>query len=377
MATFTIDQETTVLYENTRTDMLKRMLQKETSDLEGFVTVVPNAHGDYHKFPFISKSELTARTELDEDIKAEEMKYNIRGIKPLMMQKWHKLLPDHDNFTAGLPITCTNVINELKPALARAKDEIIMGTITDINPDSPTVGEYVIRKHDSFDGSADDGNPLKMGTTSGYFGDAYAGKTGDVKIALPFQPYIDNTGLVTTYDEYDETAMLDLKKSNVVPVNYTGTGTSAMCGWTLEKFILAYEMLQARYAVKRGTIVHAITHRQAAEILRNEKFQNVLFGNQVLKSGLLDGLFGIKFLVTDCLPLIPIGNDKYARGCPIWVVEDLVFSVWDNAQFHLRPQPGKVNTVYVGTTFALGAGRLREESCVTMLCDEGFKPKGA
>lgn len=373
---FAIDQTTTVLFENTRTRMLKEVLQKTTSDLSGYATVLPNSNGDYVKVPFISNSKVKGRTQRHEDIVATELTYNVRGIKPLLYSDWHKLSKDDPHFMRDLPITCTNVVNQIRPAIERAKDENLMGTILDESGGSPTEGEYIIRTSTTVDGGATDGSPYKMGTTTGIFGDAYIGKTGEAKASLPLQPYIDNTGLTTNYDEYDETVALDFKKSNVVPVNYTGTGTSALTGWTLEKFILLHEMMQARYATRRGQIVHAITHRQAADILRNEKFQNVLFGNQVLKTGLIDGLFGIKFLVTDCLPIVDIGSGKYARACPCWLVEDLAFSVWDNARFQIREPQEKEDTVLVGAQFGMGSGRLREETVIVMMCDEGFKGKG-
>ena len=379
MSAFTIDQPTTILFEASRTDMLNRMLQKEVSDLAGYATILPDCTGDYHKLTFGSNTELVGRTDFDEVIKAEEMTYNVRGIKPLMYERWHKFLPEKTNFMRNFPLTTTNVVNELRPALERAKDFNLMGTIVDTKKSSPTEGEVIVRKHNTYDESAENGNPMKMGATSGYFGDAYAGKTGDASIELPMQPYVDGTGLVTKWDEYDESVALDMKRSNVVPVNYVPSGSATPSGWTVDKFILVYEMLQARYANKRGTIVHAITHRQAAEILRNEKFQNLLFGNQVLKTGLMDSLFGIKFLVTDTLPLVNIGDGgspKWVRACPTWCVEDLVFGVWDDAEFHIRQPQDRVKTVYLGCTFAMGSGRKREESCITMLCDEGFKPKG-
>ena len=366
------------MYEKTKTTQLKTALQKTSSDIQAYARPVEGCNGKMWQLPFVGTTEVNDRTTRHQDIVADELALGQRNMRPRLFEKFLAWSTDDPKFLAGLGFNTTTMVKELGNAANRAKDPVLMGTCLDKNTSSPTQGEYIIQKHNTMFTDAVNGSPYKAGTTGGLLGPNYVGEDGLIEtVELPFQPYIEGRGLIEKYTDYTESTFVDLRRTNVIPVNFTLSGTPGNpTGLNEEKVIAGMNALKARYAT--GTICLGITYKQVIDLMTNEKLQNILYGHQVLKNGLPESLMGVRLVITDSLPLVNIGTSaapKYVRVCPMWVAEDLIYGVWENARFHMKQPDPKIDTLWVGVTFGLGASRTREETVVSILCDEGFAPK--
>lgn len=368
-----LDQSIVDMYERSRTKVFVEELQKEVSDLEGLCDRVNPEKGDYYQVPYSGSTEMGFRTQRYEQIEASELKYGRRGMRPVLMEKWLKMSTDDELFLQNLPINLTQMAKELSKAASRMKDEILMGTCRSTAADA-TKGDYIVRTATTIEADAEDGSPYKAGTTSGIFGDVYVGRFGDSHVSLTNQPIVDASDTpITEYTDYTAASVLNLKKTNVIPVNYVKSGTPAVSGFTLEKFLTARQALKARYA--KGTICLALTHRQALDMLTDEKLQNKDYGFNILNSDVLGNILGVKILVTDTVPLVNVGSagtPKWVRACPMWITDDIMYGVWQDAKFQIRQPSMYVDKIITGVTFGMGAARKREETVVCIHCDEGI-----
>ncbi|WP_354832391.1 phage capsid protein [Akkermansia muciniphila] len=364
------------MYEKTRTQQLIEELQQKMSVLTPFAQVIHGCNGDMYQLPAIGSTELNRRTQRMQDIVATELKFGLRNMRPQLFEKFLKWSTDDEKFLASLPINATTMVTQLTNAAERVKDDVLLGTCVDLDESSDTYGEHIIQTPTSIMPDAEDGSPYKGGATGGLLGDNYVGKGGYEKEALPQQPYVRGEGLITTWDELTDDFDIDTKKTNVVPVNYTPEGTLTPSGITIDKLLFAKTCMQARYALNGGgTLCMGITSQQAFEMMRMEKLQNIDYGFQALKTGFVSPLLGIRFLITDSLPLVNVGTasaKKYVRVCPMWRSEDLIYGIWEDAKFHMRQPDTSIDTLLAGVTFGMGAARTREETVLSIHCEEKF-----
>ena len=364
------------MYERTRTQQLIEELQQKVSVLTPFARVIHGCNGKMYQIPAVGSTELNRRTTRMQEIEATELEFGVRNMQPQLFEKFLKWSTDDEKFLANLPINATTMVTQLTNAAERVKDDVLLGTCVDMDEDSDTYGEHIIQTPTSIMADAVDGSPYKGGTTGGLLGDNYVGDMGSEKEALPQQPYVRGEGLVTTWDELTEDLDIDTKKTNVVPVNYTPEGTLTPSGITIDKLLFAKTCMQARYALNGGgTLCMAITPQQAFDMMRLDKLQNIDYGFQALKTGFVSPLLGIRFLITDSLPLVNVGSSsakKYVRVCPMWRSEDLVYGIWENAKFHMRQPDNYIDKLLAGVTFGMGAARTREETVISIHCEEKF-----
>lgn len=376
MANFILDQDTVDMYQNTRSDMFMEALQQKISKLEPFATRIDMQKGKYFRIPYVGKAELKPRTQRFQPIEADEMDYGWRGIKPGLFSSWKKMSTDDPLFLNDLPITLDLFVRELGKAVERAKDLVLLGTTLDTGASSHTKGEYIIKKYNTVDSSATDGSPYKDGTTGGLFGDNYGGETGATKYSLPQMVRLrGETDVVSSNDEYtgESTTPIDTKLTNVVPFNYVPTGSLAASGITIEKILFALLCLQDRDAIESGEqVCMAITPKQQMELMMIEKLQNKNYGFDQLKTGFISSFLGVKFIVTPKLPLVKVNATKWVRACPIWVQKDLIYATPQSVRFQLGEDPTTEDTMRAGVKFGMGAARTREETFISIHCDEGF-----
>lgn len=189
-------------------------------------------------------------------------------------------------------------------------------------------------------------------------------------VNLPMQPVVlGATTPISKYTDYVESSVLNLRKTNVIPVNYVESGTPKLSGWTPGKLTAAVTAMRARK--KTGRLALAVTPQQALNILNDEQMRNMLYGHQVLKDGMPDSILGVKLLVTDHVPLVNVGG-RWCRACPLWAVDDLIYAIWEDVRFEVRQPQHLKSTIYAGATLMWGATRRREESFITIMCDEGI-----
>ena len=364
------------MYAKTRTLTFVQELQKKTADLEGKCKLVNAGNGKMYQLPLHGTVEMGFRQKRKEEISSTELSYAYRNMLPLLMSKWLDYSTDDPLFLANLPINVTNGAKELANAAARMKDQILMGTWRDMVEGSPTYGEYVVRKHNTVHSGATDASPYKGGTTSGIFGDVYAGELANERISLPMQPVLMGAAEpVATHSDYKSGSVLNLRLTNVIPYHFVKSGTPKGSGLTLEKMAAAIQCFAARYA--NGTKYIAITPQQALDIMTDEKFQNKLYGHCVIVNGLPASIMGVNVVITDTVPLVNVGTTeapKFVRACPMWVGEDLIYGMWQNMEIRIRQRDDMEDLLQVGARLGMGCARQREETFITIHCDEGFTP---
>lgn len=371
-----IDQSLVDTYEDKYTSMIQYQLEQTRSKLDPFVTVIGDAQGELYRLPTtVGSTELNRMEKRFQEARPEELAFGQRWMSQSYFEKflhWSTLDPD---FLVHLPVNSSMFVKALGDAVQRAKDYEVLGTVRDTNPNSPTYKHVIVREVDTLYTDAVDGSPFKGGSTGGYFGDAYVGKRGEQKLGLPQQPMLVNgTAPIETYTQFTKGSQLDYEKSNVVPVNFVSSGSLAISGLTIDKLMAVGEMAMSRFM--EGELIMAITPKQVADLRREEKLQKQDYGFQSLRTGWVQELFGIKFVVTPAVPIVNVGTTaapKWVRACPVWRKSDLWYGTWSSSKFHMRPPTGKViDEMLVGVTMGIGAARTREESCITVHCDEAL-----
>ncbi len=374
-----LTQSVIEMYEKTRTKMLREQLQKTTSVVAPYAQVVHGCNGKMYEFPFVGMTELNYRDSRMQEIDATELEFGKRFMKPNLFEKFLKFSTDDEKFLAGLPVNSTTMVTQLAHAAARAKDPLLLGTCLCVDNSSPVKGQYIIMP--SGGGvflDPTDGSPYKAGSTGGLLGDNYVGDMGTEKAVLPMQPYLMSGGLTTTYlTQYtgEASTALDFKRTNVIPCNWSEDGTATNTGLTVEKILAVIQAFEERYGFSGGRkLCMAITPRQKRELIQDERMQNKDFGFQALKTGCVNELLGIHFLVTDAVPMVNVGTagaPQWVRACPVWRPEELLYGVWEDAKFYLRKPDTYIDKMLVGVTLGLGACRTREETVLTVHCWEG------
>ena len=370
-----LDKSVVEMYQESRVKQFIEALEQETADLPQYATVERVGNVKVHLVPTSGTRELGHRQARKEEIAATENLYGWRAMRPIIMDDWAELNTLDPHFLDGLPINLTNIARMQGKAAGRAKDGILAGTCVCGDKTSPVYGEMVIRKYNTIQEDAENGSMFKGGTTSGIFGTAYAGEFGDVGIDLPLQPTVmGSVNPIEVYTQYTASTALNLRTTNVIPVNYVETGSPIVSRWTPGKLTAAITAMRARKVT--GALALMVTPQQALDILNDEKMRNMLYGHQVLKNGLPSDILGVHLLVSDHVPLVDIGGGRWARACPMWAVDDLVYGMWEDVRFEVRQPEHMKSTIYAGATLMMGATRRREESFITILCDEGIVVSG-
>lgn len=343
--------------------------------LEQFSKRLANCTGEYIKFQSRGTTTIGRRKQRHEKIVWDELLLGQRRIYPVSFAKALGLSKDDEIFKGGLPITLQTLHDALTEAAAPQVDRVFLGVEYDDNKNNCVIAaagtEHSPYKNDGSDGV---NTVVHSGHFGGIMNTMFAGQDGTTQIALPQQPMI-NGSLAANYAAYS--ASLDglgLKDTNVIPVNYAKDGTPVDSGLTIEKLRAARMSMVLRHAVSANeTICMAITPWQMDNLLSLEKLQNADYGFQTLKTGELNTFLGIKFLVTVDVPIVNIGTTdapKWVRACPMWVQRDVGFGIWKNVEYDITNLPDYWDTVIAKLQFSYGAGRLREESMMTVHCAE-------
>lgn len=365
-----LDQSVVQMYQSSRGKQFIEELEQETADLPQFAVVEKVGNVKVHLIPESGTREMGFRKARKEEIVATENEYGWRAIRPVIMDDWAELNTLDPHFLEGLPINLTNVAKQQARAAARAKDAILAGTCVCGDTKSEVYGEVIVRNYNTVMEDAEENSMFKGGTPSGIFGSAYRGEYGDQAIVLPMQPVVMGASTpISKYTDYVESSVLNLRKTNVIPVNYVESGTPKLSGWTPGKLTAAITAMRARK--KTGQLALMVTPQQALNILNNEQMRNMLYGHQVLKNGLPDSILGVRLLVSDHVPLVNVGG-RWCRACPLWAVDDLIYAIWEDVRFEVRQPENYKSTIYAGATLMWGATRRREESFITIMCDEGI-----
>lgn len=366
-----LDQSTVQMYQTGRTDQFIEALEQKTAELVNYAVVEKVGNVEMHKIPVDGTREMRYRQSRDEKISGDEDVYGWRTMRPIMLQDWDPIYTDDRLFLDNLPINLTRIATKQGHAAGRAKDGILMGTCVNGDSSSPLYGEMIVRTSTTVQEDARTHSPYKGGTTSGIFGTAYSGKFGDQPVELIQQPMVmGSLTPLTKFSDYNSSCVLNLRTTNVIPVNFVPSGTPAVSRLTPAKIKAAIAAHRARKS--QGQLAMAITHQQALDLMESEEFKNILYGHQVLKEGLPDSIMGVKLLITDYVPLVPVGDGRWVRSCPMWAINDLCYGIWDDAKFEIRQPEENVARIWAGAMLTMGCTRRREETFICIHCDEGI-----
>ena len=351
-------------------------ITQPTAGLAQFAPRLTDCTGEYIQMQSIGAAgEFTRRKQRHEKKMATEPNLGRRRIYPVAFGKTLKMSKDDFTYKGGLPITLNTLHSLLNKSAAPVSDRVFLGVQYDENLRNCVVASLTDGSpywNDASDGINTDEHD---GQPGGIMGPNKAGQTGDKTMELPKHPLINGV-LATAYDDYKtDLAGLDLKDTNIIPVNYMNDeGTVVDSGMTIEKLQAARLSLILRHAISPNTIVNmAVTPWQIMDLVKLDKLQNSLYGFQSLKDGWISELLGIRFHVTADVPIVNIGTTeapKYVRACPMWLTEDVEFGIWKNPEFEIEKLSGYWDTMLVSLQFAYGAGRKREETVIIVHCDE-------
>ena len=331
-----------------------------------------NVEGEYLKLQTLGSADaIQRRKQRHETIVWEELTYGERLIAPVAFGKALALSKDDFTYKGKLPLTLNTLHDALEAVARPVADRVFLGVVYDedkqecvIAPDGNEISPY---QNDGSDG-------VNLVTHDGHYGGIlgtmHTGKNGATKVKFPTHPFI-NGAEATDYAQYKtDLSKLNLKKTSVIPVTYAKDSDPVESGLTLEKIRAARLAMVLRHAITANeTVCMAITPWQMEDLLTLQKMENKDYGFGSINTTSLNSFLNVKFLVTVDVPIVNIGG-KWVRACPMWVQRDVGFGIWKNIEFGVRELPDKWDTVLATAQFSYAAGRMREESVMTIHCAE-------
>lgn len=306
------------------------MIQQDTEIVKPFVSIHPNCSGKAVEMPYYGNTSMREYSGRFQKIEWSEMKFGKRTIRP---RKFYSAIPleeDDKKDMDTLTFTSANVMSEQRKALARMNDEVIFG----VTKDSVT-GLYRVRTQ------AD-------GVCGGILAPNYVGDDG------------------ATIEELD----IAEGSFNVIPVDYVTKGTKTATGMLIDKIILLrarYQMIDMFKAGRGEEIVVAISPAQHMDMILWQQSQSRDYGFQSLVKGEVNEFLGVKFLVTNMLPLDKEGN----RMCVAWLKSRVKFGIWRDAEFRIAPREELVGLrEQVMLKASSGATRMDKDTVFLMPCKE-------
>ena len=157
---------------------------------------------------------------------------------------------------------------------------------------------------------------------------------------------------------YDNMVNVAFSASQIIP----GSGK----GLTIEKLILAREMVDAAEIAPGEERYMAVTSKQISNLLGDTKVTSVDYANiKALVYGEVDTFMGFKFKRLESLPKVAA-----VRQCFAWVKSGLHFATWDSLSINVTLRADKRNTWQLYARGTMGATRTQEKKVVQIDCQE-------
>ena len=354
-------------------------ITQQSAHLTQAATIVPG-QGEFIKMQTRGTLSVGRRKHMYELKDPKEMQVGERRFHPVYFGGAGRISQDVLDREGGLAITIATLQDALMEASAPCPDRVLLGTepaekASRITMDGNCVicaeTDKSIYKNFSATDDAD------MGTPQGIMGVNLTGKNGEIPEALPQQPVI-NGELADGYDDYaTDLGGLNYRKTNVIPVNFTLSGTPTDTDLTIAK-LQAIPLFYGERNVAVGTQYYmAITPKQAHALITCKELNSFDYGFQLMKDGYnnryLTSLLGITFLITPDVPLVDInpgGTPKWVRACPVWRKQDVEFATWSALKTEIEKVPLSYDEWVASVQFAYGAGRRRLNTILTVHCAE-------
>lgn len=368
-----LDNEFVQMVRETYRPQLITALQDTETVVQQFFTTIPGT-GKQVVMDGIGTTEMVPRQHrLEQKQLDTELLYGRRCLHGNMWRSTLVKSNDDDLTRAAFAANIADFIGEQRNALTRIYDATALGTVY-----SEELRDYIIKP--AYDPSANPTDPTAMfyknSAGEGLMGTNWTGENLNIPEKLPMQPVLADGSIATSYTDFDTADNIDYAKSNVIPSLFVRTGTPTASGLTLEKIMTAGIMLESRHAMTSGEMYcMAITPQQKADLIMMDKLQNGQYGFQSIKNGMVSELLGIKFLVTNKVPIVNVGTEEdphYVRACPVWRPKDAVFATWMNPKFDVVEHKESYYDLISSTVqVAIGAARKRVENVLTVHCEEG------
>lgn len=364
---YTIPEE----YKPTWDDGIITAITQQSAGLTSVAKQV-SPNGEYHEMTTRGGLTIDERKSRHEDKPdGQELKMGNRRFYPNMFAATAWLSRDDFKLKGRLPLALGDLRDALKDAAQPLPDRVLLG-VTD--PSTAHKGNTLIASAET--GNQGEKSPYG-GIRQGIMGINWTGLHGTEKEYLPQQPIIGDA-LATSYADYASSMDgLDLAKTNVIPVNYSLSGTPEDTGITYEKLLaLRLALMQRHIMTGHEEFCMAITPMQLIQMQNSEMFKNALYRDalQLQADGTyIHSMLNIRFKVTVDVPIVNIGtssNQKWVRACPVWRASSVMFGTWSNPEYELEKLQRKYDTVECTVQFAYGAGRRRLEDVLTMHCYE-------
>lgn len=183
-------------------------------------------------------------------------------------------------------------------------------------------------------------------------GTAYSGQTGQTAVAFP--------------------------SSQVIPIDYVESGSTANSNLTIGKLRKVVDMLKTAEAVEEDELINGVVAQsQLTALLRTTEVTNQDFNSvKALVEGKVDTFMGIKFTRTQKTQL-DSGNGGHgsttsgtSRHCVFFPVRGMLMALAQDIMTRVTERADKNYAVQVYVNGSFNATRMWEEQVVEVVCDE-------
>lgn len=323
-----ITSDITTMFRTKYETQWETQIQQDTELVRPFVTIHPRCRGKSVELPYHGTTRMREYSGRLQKIVWSEMDFGKRSIKPRKFYDSIPLSEDDKQEMDTLDLRAAEVMQEQRKACARMHDEVILGVMND------GAGGYRVRTQ------AD-------GVCGGILAPNYVG---------------DDGATIETLDTSEGSFQL-------IPANFVAKGTKTASGMLLDKLA---ELLR-RYRIlhwkpgKGDDVVVAISPTQHMDLLLMEQTQRRDYGFSSLTNGQVNDFLGVKFLITNMLPMDEEGN----RLCVAWLKTRVKFGVWRDVAFRIEPRSEYIDVrEQITVKAALGATRLDNKMTFLLPCKE-------
>ena len=281
----------TEAFYNSYTAGYEHVLQEKKPQFQGLVRE-ERIEGENESYDFLGTIELDQKTSRFADIPIEDMTHNRRWISPVWYRKG--IFVDKEDDIAMHTDPTSDYIQALAKGVIRKENDVII---------------------DAF--QAD----VKGGKNPG-----------------------DDTCSIVTDSLYTTAATTDSRIiAHDVQSDFTAGGTSA--GLTIEKLILARQMLIELENDPDDLFYIAVNPKQMSDLLREAETQSI--DTNIIRSlvaGVVNEYMGFRFVVTNNVTAIASGDadsDTTVYECPVWTKEGMLFARHESPIFNVDWLPRK------------------------------------
>ena len=350
-------------------------LQDKVQSYTPYVTNIP-AEGKQVEFNSIGSVEAGFRVGKWDKKVDQEFLYGRRSMRPVSLALSVKYAKDDMTLKGAFAAGPADFIRQMGYAFNRGIDAVILGVVLKL---MKKTASDVGRPYWTIAPSTDLAVPASFyngAAIGGIVGTAYGGDTLTTPETLDLKALLNDGEYLETSNTSAVATDLNMEVTGVIPAGYTAKGAFVLSGMTVEKVLALREALESRNAIEPGEIINlAITPAMKYELIRDERLWNNQTGFQTLRNGLFSELLGVRFLVTNKVPIVNVGTSSapvWQFACPAWKSSEVVMGMWDDLEFEITKPEDHWGKYRIAAQCALGCARRRKESVMLIMCDAGL-----